>query len=96
MTADILEKLKAVRSKHFTSEQFLSKIPCYEMKIGDIQVYFSECDFQSGKNLRRKGIIDFILIKGNKRTSLKVTKEMILDTNFIKGALECAFNNYAE
>lgn len=73
----ILEMLNAKPSIKRTSEQFLGGVECYEMNVDGAEVFFSEVSFRTGEDLRDKDVVEFYIRKGEFRSHVTISKEMV-------------------
>jgi len=93
MELSILQITNSKPSLNQTSHQFISGIGCYETMVDDIIVYFSQCDFTNGEDLREKNMVDFYLERGRIRSRLKMSMEMMSDKPMFEYLIKESINS---
>ena len=85
MEKEILDKLKAEECKNQPSENFISGMPLYEMKLNGVDnIYFSECGFGNCQDLREYDTVEFLIIKGDIRSYFMISKRFVTNIEYLK------------
>ena len=85
MEKEILDKLKAKECENQPSQNFIKGLPLYEMQLEGVDdVYFSECDFNNGKDLRERDVVQFLIMRFETVHHFNISKKLCTNTDFLR------------